>query len=556
MAMITGGELVVRTLLQAGVDNIFTLYGGHLETIFQGIREHKVQFLDVRHEVAAGHAAEGYARATRKLGVAMITAGPGFTNAITSITNAYLDRTPVVYIAASIPQPYWEANIVQGGFDQVAIAKPITKWAHRVTATRDIPRLLAHAMRIATSNPPGPVLLDIPMDVSYAPIDDSTVTIPHTILADTPALPREDAVNTALKLLSSAKRPLIMAGEGAWQSGAAKELRAFVKATGIPVFSDYQGHGLLPSSDPLYAGGFFKMLELSEPEMRPDVVLALGVRFGVYTLGATRLVPADAKVIHVECDAKEIGRVRDVDVSLVADSSEALHALNAHCKTRAWPDWSAWQQALQKLRAVREQRFVETLARNTSPLHPYQAAKTVVDSLPRNTIVVADGAEAHQWFAEVVRQEEPGRFFTHGHLGCLGFGMGFAMGVQRAYPEQRVLCVAGDGSVGITLAEFDTMARHNLPIVVVIMNNRSWGATRHFQDMVSGPGKNIAVDLGDARYHDAAIALGCFGAHITHVDQLKPALQAAFVSGKPACINIEIDLVDMPPDSVALASYA
>ncbi len=556
MSMITGGELVVRTLLQAGVDNVFALYGGHLETIFQGIREHKIPFLDVRHEVAAGHAAEGYARAAQKLGVALITAGPGFTNVITSITNAYLDRTPVLYIAASIPQNYAEANMVQGGFDQVAIAKPITKWANRVTSTSDIPRLLAHAIRIATSDPPGPVLLDIPMDVSYALIDEDSVVIPKTIIADTPALPREDAIDSALHLLENAKRPVIMVGEGAWQCKAEEELRVFVKSAGIPVFSDYQGHGLMQSSDPLYAGGFFKMLELSEPQLAPDVILALGVRFGVYTLGASRLVPANAKVIHVECDAKEIGRVRDVDIAIVADSREVLLALNIKSGTHKWPDWSAWQKVLQSLRFVREQRFAEQLTRRSSPLHPYQAAKTIINSMPCDTIVVADGAEAHQWIAEVIRQEEPGRFFTHGHLGCLGFGMGFAMGVMRAHPNKHVLCITGDGGVGITLAEFDTMARHNLPIVVVIMNNRTWGATKRFQDFISGPGKNIAVNLSDARYHDVAIALGCHGKHITEIDQLLPALAASFECGKPSCINVEIELADMPPDSAALMSHA
>lgn len=556
MTMITGGELVVRTLLKAGVTNVFTLYGGHLETVFQGIREHAVKFLDVRHEVAAGHAAEGYARASGTLGVALVTAGPGITNVVTSITNAYLDRTPLVYISAAASLGHSEVNMVQGGFDQVAIVKPITKWAHRVTVTRDIPRLLAHALRIATTAPTGPVLIELPIDVTYALIEDATVSIPDTIRSDEPALPHPKAVTHALQLLAGAQRPVIMAGEGAWQCAAAAELLEFVNATGIPVFSDYQAHGLLPNSHPLYAGSFFKMLELTEAAQRPDVVLALGVRFGVFTLGATRLVPAAATVIHVEVDGKEVGRVRDVTLSLVADSRETLHAMNAHVGNYAWPDWHAWQQLLRDARSARVQRNIANAKQRGERIHPYAAAMAIVESLDNDAIVIADGAESHQWMAEVIDMEQPNCFFTHGHFGCLGFGLGFAMGVQVAQPRKHVVCVTGDGGVGLTIAEFDTMARHNLPIVVVIMNNRAWGATKHFQDMISGPGKNIAVDLGEACYHDVAAAFGCHAAHVTHLDQLKPALQAAIASGKPACINIEIDLADMPPDAIALTSYA
>jgi acetolactate synthase I/II/III large subunit len=556
VSMVTGGELVIRTLLQAGVTDIFTLYGGHLETVFQSIREHGVRILDVRDEAAAGHAAEGYARATRNFAVALITAGPGFTNVVTSIANSYLDRTPVVYISASAALGHAETNMVQGGIDQVAIAKPITKWAHSVTATRDIPRLLAHAIRIANTIPTGPVLLDIPIDVSYGTVEESAVSIPQTIRIDTPALPARAVVARALHLLAHAQRPVILAGEGAWQAGAADELRRFVQATRIPVFADYQGLGLLPAEDPLYAGSFYKLLELQEPTARPDVVLALGVRFGVFTLGANRLIPADAQVIHVESSPVEIGRVRDVTVPLVADSRETLREFNAICGTQSWPDWDAWLELVRGTKAARSVSFEAALARRDPPIHPYQAVAAIVESAGAEAVFVGDGAESSQWLAEVCGRQQPGQFFTHGHMGCLGFGLGFAMGVQRARPGQRVICVTGDGGVGITIAEFDTMARHRLPIVVVVMNNRSWGATKHWQDVVSGPGKSIAVDLGDARYDDVAKAFGCYGAYVTRIEQLRPALEGAFASGRPACVNVEIELAEMPPDSVALMSHA
>jgi len=290
---ITGGELVVRTLEKAGVQRIFGLHGAHLETIFQACRTHGIPVLDTRHEVAAGHAAEGYARATRKLGVAMITAGPGFTNVITSMANAFLDRTPVLYLSGAAALRDAETNTLQAGIDQVAIARPITKWAHQVTTVQQLPRLLAQAIRLATSGPTGPVLLDLPSDVLGAQVEEAAVAIPEPIPIAAQA-PAQEAVTRALQLLREAQRPVIMAGVGAWQSACERELREFVESTGIPVFSDFQAHGLLPSEHPLYGGTFHKMADLTGAE-RPDVVLALGVRFGLFTLGSSdRLVPSAA----------------------------------------------------------------------------------------------------------------------------------------------------------------------------------------------------------------------------------------------------------------------
>src|SRR5271170_1473056 len=201
MGKVTGGELVVRTLMKANVTNIFGLHGAHLETIFQSCLDHQIPITDTRHEVAAGHAAEGYARATRTLGVAMATAGPGFTNIVTSIANAYLDRTPVLYLIGSAALRDAETNTLQSGFDQAAVAKPITKWAHRITVTQDIPRLVAQAIRMATSYPTGPVLLDIPADVLGAQIEEDAAPIPERVLVDSPGAPPAGAIDEAFQLL-------------------------------------------------------------------------------------------------------------------------------------------------------------------------------------------------------------------------------------------------------------------------------------------------------------------------------------------------------------------
>jgi acetolactate synthase-1/2/3 large subunit len=549
MAMVTGGELVVRTLMKAGVTRLFGLHGAHLETIFQSCLDHRIPITDVRHEVAAGHAAEGYARAGRTLGVAMITAGPGFTNVVTSIANAYLDRTPVLYLAGSAGTRDAETNTLQAGIDQVAIAEPITKWAHRITSTQDIPRLVAHAVRLATSGPTGPVLLDLPSDVLNARIDEDSVRIPETIVLGSAPGPDPKALDEALEILAKAERPVIMAGVGAFQAGITGELKAFSEATGIPVFSDFAAHGLVPSSDDHYGGTFHKMDDLKAEGQTPDAVLALGVRFGLFTLGTgARLAPLEAKLIHVEIDPREIGRLRNVDVPIVADPRGFLDAANAALGARVWKDLKAWRQTIRTARNKRYETLRDGLERQELPIHPIQAVRAIVDHMPKGALMVGDGAEAYHWMNEVIAQDEPASYITHGFLGTVGMGLGLSLGVQVARPDKPVLLLVGDGAVGFTIIEFDTMARHQLPIVAVVMNNRSWAASQHFQEMVSGQNRVVGTQLGEARYHDVARALGCEGVHVTELKDLGPAIEKAFESGRPTCINVEIDVKPTPTE--------
>ena len=553
MTMVTGGELLVRTLEAVDVKHIFGIHGAHLETIFQACREHDIAIVDTRHEVAAGHAAEGYARSLRKLAVAMGTAGPGFTNLLTSLTNAYLDHSPVLYLSGSAALSQAETNTLQSGFDQVAMARPVTKWAHQVTVTKDIPRLVAQAIRVATSAPMGPVLLDLPMDVLSSSVSEESAPIPRTITVDSAPPPPSQAVSAAIELLAQAQRPVILVGAGAWYGHAEEELRKFVDTTGIPVYSDFQAHGLLPSSHPLYGGTFHKLADLETPGNRPDVVLALGVRFGLFTLGASDLlVPKAARLIHVDTDAREIGRLRDVEVAMVADSREALRALNAQANGRRWRDLGEWHRTIRQAKIARRERLeagaLKAQAAREPAIHPYHAVAAIADSIDENTIVVGDGAEAYHWLNEVIRQNRPGSYLTHGFLGAVGHGLGLSMGAQVANPGRPVLCLAGDGAVGFTIAEFDTMVRLGLPIVVVVMNNRSWGASQHFQEMVSGKDKLIGTQLANTRYHDVAAAFGCHARLVTEAAALGPAIKEAFASGKPACLNVIVDVNPPPPE--------
>ncbi len=349
--------------MKAGVHDIFGLHGAHLETIFQSCLDHKIPITDVRHEVAAGHAAEGYARAGRRLGVAMATAGPGFTNIVSSIANAIWTARRCSISPGRAGTHDAETNTLQAGIDQVAIATPITKWAHRIEDAADIPRLVAHAIRIATSLPGGPVLLDMPNNVLASLVDEDSVRIPETIILHTAGSPSQGQVEQALDILAAAERPVIMAGVGAFQAGVTDELLAFVEATGIPVFSDFAAHGLIPSSHPAYGGTYHKMDDLKAEGGQPDAVLALGVRFGLFTLGAgARFAPLDAKLIHVEVDPKEIGRLRDVDQAVVACPRAFLRVANPVAAARTWKDMTPWRATIKSARAKRWAKQKDGLA--------------------------------------------------------------------------------------------------------------------------------------------------------------------------------------------------
>jgi acetolactate synthase I/II/III large subunit len=472
-----------------------------------------------------------------------------------------------LYLSGSAALSQAETNTLQSGFDQVAMARPVTKWAHQVTVTKDIPRLVAQAIRVATSAPMGPVLLDLPMDVLSSPVSEESAPILRTITVDSAPPPPSQAVSAAIELLAQAQRPVILVGAGAWYSHAEDELRKFVDTTGIPVYSDFQAHGLLPSSHSLYGGTFHKLADLETPGNRPDVVLALGVRFGLFTLGASDLlVPKAARLIHVETDAREIGRLRDVEVAMVADSRETLRALNAQASGKQWRDLGDWHRTIQQARTARRQRLdtaasdatasqTAVRADHRAGIHPYRAVEAIAESIDGNTIVVGDGAEAYHWLNEVIRQDRPGSYLTHGFLGAVGLGLGLSLGAQVANPGRPVLCLAGDGAVGFTIAEFDTMVRLGLPIVVVVMNNRSWGASQHFQEMVSGKDKLIGTQLANTRYHDVAAAFGCHARLVTEAAALGPAIKEAFASGKPACLNVIVDVNPPPPELELLSRH-
>ncbi|KAA0233278.1 MAG: Benzaldehyde lyase [Acidimicrobiales bacterium] len=543
MVKIDGGEMLVRMLEQEGIDTLFVLHGGHLDSILQAAARHDMRLIDTRHEQAAGHAADGWARTTGRTGVAVVTAGPGFTDCVTAIANAYLDCVPTLFISGAAPLREAETLPLQGGLDQVAIVEPITKWAHRVTNTHRIPDLVAQALRTARTGRPGPVYLEVPIDVLFSMEDEEALLTPQIAVPAAPPAPADEVVEKALALLIASERPAIYAGGGAWFSGAGPELLAFAEKTGIPVVMNSKARGMVPADHPHCGGGLATLAMSSMAGAGPiDCLLILGARLGMFTGGRNNsMIPPDASVIQVDIAPEEIGRNRDIQVGITADCREALKCFNAAATERDWPDRSAWRESIGMLRGGADMMFADALSSSEAPIHPYRLAHDVVAAIPPDAIVIADGGETATWMEMAGAPQSGGSWLSHGYLGCLGTGMPFAIAAQVAHPGRPVVCVVGDGSVGLNFSEFDTMARHDLPVVTVINNDQLWGMSAHGQDLIYGQDKRVVTELGPTRYDLAAAGFGCHAELVEEPAEISAAIERALASGKPACVNVMTD---------------
>jgi acetolactate synthase-1/2/3 large subunit len=556
MGEIDGGEIVVRALMAEGVDTVFTLHGGHLDAIYQAAMRHGLRLIDTRHEQAAGHAADGWARTTGRVGVAIVTAGPGVTDAVTAVTNAYVDAVPVLFLGGRSPLLDDERLPLQGGFSQTDLMKPITKWSATVTHLQRLPDYLSQALRVATSGRPGPVFLELPADVLFARTDEARVA--PACRSAAPAAPAPDgaAVQAILERLASAERPVIMAGGGVWFSRGTAALRAFAERTGIPVLANGKGRGALPEDHPQSAGGFMSLAGVRAAG-GPDVVLLLGARLGLFTGGSgDGLVPASAHVIQVDIEPEEIGRNRAVQTPVAADCRATLEALATAAEGRAWADRSAWTTALRATRSGAEIMFSGP-ASAEAPIHPYRLARDIGRLMDRtDDVLIGDGGETAFWLEMASTTRGGGRWLSHGYLGCLGTGLPFAIAAQVAHPASRVLCMTGDGSVGLNFAEFDTMVRHDLPVVVVVNNDAQWGMSKHGQELMFGKDKTVVTELGPVRYDLAAGGFGCHAEDVMCAGDIVPAIERAFASRRPACINVHTDASVIAPITLAMVGRA
>ncbi len=528
MAKIDGNSLVVKALKDEGVDTVFYLTGGPMVDVAARCIEAGFRCVDVRHEQAAAMAAHAYSRVLGKPGVCFAASGPGTTNLITGVGNAYLDAVPVVALGGASPLSE-VGKLAFQEMDQVAMFKPITKWAERVMHVSRIPEIINKAFRIATGGQPGPVYIDLPADVLYNVADESKVMFPkrpHTVArtAGDPAL-----VKQAIALLKDAQRPVILTGTGILWSRATEELREFVELSGIPFYTTPQGRGVIPEDHRLAFLG-----ARNQAWKEADVALVIGTRLNfIAGYGMPPRWAADLKVIQVDICDEEIGRNRPIDVAIVGDAKMVLRQLIEEGRDAFKGHTELpWIETLRGYDQRSAEKAAALLNSDAVPIHPLRLCKEVREFMDRDAIIVVDGHEILNFARQSIPTFVPGHRVNAGPNGCMGVAVPFGLGAKVAKPNTQVIVLSGDGSFGFNGMEIDTMMRHKIPVMTIVSNNGGWASVG---------GMSAGRDLEFSRYDKMAEVFGAHGEFVEKPHDIRPALERAKASGKPSVINVITD---------------
>ncbi len=535
MAEISGGHLFAKALKQEGVEYVFTLNGGHIYNLYEGCADEGIKIIDFRHEQVAAHAAEG-SKVTGKPGVAIVTAGPGVTDAVTGVANAFQAPSPMIMVGGN-------AGIfdhLRGGlqdFDSATFLKPITKFSEQVKRVERIPEYVANAFRSATSGVPGPAYLEIPIDIVNGVAQEENVRYPKRYRTEARAYGDPDYIQQAANIIKNAERPMVLAGSDVWWCDAAAELREFVERIDSPVFLNAMGRGSIPANHP-NLGSLGRRYGL----VKSDAVILIGTPIDFrLSYGESRLFPQDPKLIEIMMDPNKIGLNRDVDAGIVGDTKavlsqlmEALSGAGYQSKGKSWVEEVMAED--RALKAADE----ELLNSNANPIHPMRLCKELRDVLDEDATVIGDGGDIVTFAARVLNINRPGHWLDPGQFGCLGAGSGFAAAAQLARPGKQVCIVYGDGGFGLTGFDVESYVRFKLPIVSVVGNNGAWNQTT--QGVKRRGGSGLATYLSqDTDYAKIMEGMGGHAERVTEPDEIRPALERAFASGKPALLDVVID---------------
>ena len=529
MPKVDGSYLIARTLKEEGVDSLFYLMGGPNYEIVNNSEDFGIRTIDFRHEQAAAMAAHAYARVRRTPGVTTSASGPGTLNLLTGIYNAFVDAAPMVTLGGAGPL----RDVYRDGFQEVDLPNifaPVSKSVIRPTYSNRLPEHISAAFRTAMSDRPGPVYVECNEDVLYGEVDEGDAVMPTRAATVSPPSADPDLVSSAVKILSEAERPILLAGSGPWWSGAWEELQEFVDRTGIPFYTTPIARGLIPEDHPVSFPA-----ARSTAFRETDAVLVVGTRFNwIMTFG--RRIAQDAKIIQIDIHAAEIGHNRGVDLGIVADAKGAMRAINsevARIGMKSKAD-SKWVEYLRDIEFDRRRRSEVLENSEQVPIHPLRLCKDLRDVMDRDAILSVDGNEILHYGRQSIPTYEPGHRLNSGATGCMGVGLPFAIGGKLAKPDKQSIALHGDGSLGMNIQDFDTAVRHDLPIVVVVSNNEGWTAR---VEGVRKPGR----ELGWTRFDAMAEAFGGYGEEVREPSQIVPALERAFDSGVPAIVNVHTD---------------
>ncbi len=532
-----GGRLVAKRLVAHGVSKLFTLSGGHIFSIYDGCREEGIEIVDTRHEQTAAFAAEGWAKATRQPGVAALTAGPGVTNAMSALASSLQNGSPVVALGGRAPAMRWGQGSLQE-IDHVPFVSPVTRLAHTVESTADIPGAVDAAFAAALGPPSGPAFVDFPLDRVFMESDVDAGSPARAV--DHRSLPAAEGIERAAELLRGARRPVIMAGTGLYWAHGEDALRSLAEEAEVPVFVNGLGRGCMPADHEL----FFSRAR-GKGLKEADLALVVGVPMD-FRLGFGQSFGEDTEIVVLDSARTDRRPPRKVAVELYGGIPASLDALREGAAGGGGPggggrpDRRGWVASLRELEQDRRAAEHEELTDDRVPLHPLRLYHELKSVLDRNAVVIGDGGDFVSYAGRIIDTYEPGCWMDPGPFGCLGAGPGYALAAKVADPGRQVCLLLGDGAFGFSGMEFDTLVRHDVPVVAVMGNNGIWGLEKHPMEYLYG--YSVAADLQpECRYDQVVEALGGHGELVREPAELRPALDRAFSSGKPALVNVLTD---------------
>ena len=531
-----GGRLAVDVLQQHGVDAMFTLSGGHLFVLYDGAVQEDLRLIDVRHEQTAVFAAEGWAKVTRRLGCAAITAGPGVTNGVSAMTAARMNGSPVVVLGGRAPQGRWGAGSLQE-LDHVPIVAPVVKRAATATSAAEIVAEVDAACRAARTPHRGPAFVDIALD-GFGPGEDAA-----SAYASIPARAADDAdVQNVAKLVAASSRPALVAGGDVYWDEAEGALRAFAEAARVPVFVNGMGRGTLPADHEL---AFSRARSIALKEA--DLVLVAGTKLD-FRLGFGRF--GDAQVVHLCDSTEEIATHASLVASTAGNLASTLASLaDAGAPPGVHDDWVARLRDDEDAKRASEQ---SSLTDDSNPIKPARIYGELRARLDRDAIVIGDGGDFVSYAGKLVDSYAPGTFLDPGPFGCLGMGPGYALASALAHPERQVVLLLGDGAIGFALGDFEALVRHGVNVVAIVGNNGIWGLEKHPMQALFG--YDVVAELAPGiRYDKVVEALGGHGELVTEPGAIGPALDRAFATPGVSLVNVLTDPTDAYPRSSNLA---